>query len=103
MMFGSRGRYTKAVCAISAAVDSEEIGGNTKQDHLFYNSHKCQNKIDAQTAKIAMVRLELNKALPRKQEANGYVQSQQACGGHDKSSQYHDCERVPKDISGHSV
>ena len=63
MMFGSRGKSTKAIYATSVAVDTEDIGGHTKQDHLSHNSCKHQNKINAQATVFATVRSELNKAL----------------------------------------
>ena len=61
-MFGSRGKHTKAIHATSAAVINEDIGRDTEQN-LSHNSHKRQNKIDAQAAKIATVKKELNIAL----------------------------------------
>ena len=71
MMFGSKGKHVKAVNTTSAAVSSEEIGGDTLQDqHLYHNSHKCQNKIDAQATKITTVRSELDKALHENQKLN---------------------------------
>ena len=66
LIFCSRGKCAKAVHATSVPTDSKEIGEDTKQDHLSHNSHKCQ-KIDAQATEIAMVRLELNKALQENQ------------------------------------
>ena len=62
-MFGSRRKHVKAICLTSAGVGSKEIGGDTKQDNLSHNSHKRQNKINAQANKIAMVKAKLNKAL----------------------------------------
>ena len=54
--------------ATSSAVNSEEIGGDTLQDqHSSHNSHKLQNKIDAQATEIAMVRSELDKTLQENQ------------------------------------
>ena len=50
-MFNNRGKYMKAVHAISAAVYNEDT-----EEHLSHNSHKRQNKIDAQAAEIATVK-----------------------------------------------
>ena len=52
----------KAVHAISIAITNEEIGGDTEH-HLSHNSHKHQNKIDAQATEIATVKAKLIKAL----------------------------------------
>ena len=67
MMFHSQGKHSKAIHTKSVAVNSKEIGGDTAQ-HLSHNPHKHQNKIDAQATEIAMVRLELNKALQENQK-----------------------------------
>ena len=68
-MFDSQGKHVKAVHTTSAAVNSEEIGEDTLQNqYLSHNSHKYQNKIDAQTAKTASVRSELDKALQENQK-----------------------------------
>ena len=54
---------------ISAPLSSDEIIGVTLQDQqLSLNSHRHQNKIDAQAAEIATVRLKLNKALEENQK-----------------------------------
>ena len=62
------GKHAKAIHTTSAAVNNEEIGGDTLQEQpLSHNSHKCQNKFDTQAAEIAVVRSELNKVLKEKQ------------------------------------
>ena len=68
-MFGSQGQHARAVHTTSVTVNSGEIGGVSLQEQpLSHNSHKWQNKIDAQAARIATVRSELNKALKENQK-----------------------------------
>ena len=59
-MFDSRGKHPKAIN--KTAVNNKDIAVDTKQ-HLPHNSHKRQNKINAQATKIAAVKDELSKAL----------------------------------------
>ena len=69
MLFGSHGKHVKAVNTTSAAVSSEEIGGDTLSHHqLSHNSHRHQVKINAQAIEIAAVRSELDKALEENQK-----------------------------------
>ena len=56
-MFNSRGKQCTKVNVTTAAVDSGD------QEHLSCNSRQRQTKIDAQAAKIATMKIELNKAL----------------------------------------
>ena len=63
--------HAKAVYTTSAAVSSEEIGGDTlPHHHLSHNSHRHQGKIDAQATEIAAVRSELDKALEEYKNLN---------------------------------
>ena len=62
LMFGSRKKHAMAIHATSAAVNNDDIGRDTEQ-HLSQNSHKRQNKIDAQATEIATVNKQLNVAL----------------------------------------
>ena len=56
-MFNSQGKQCTKVSVTTAAVDSED------QEHLSCNSRQRQAKINAQAAKIASMKAELNKAL----------------------------------------
>ena len=61
LMFDSWGKSVKAIHSTSSAVSSEEASGVTSKDQqLFHNSCRCQNKINAQVAKIATMGSELD-------------------------------------------
>ena len=66
MMFSNQGKDTKAIHTTSMGVGSEEVSRVTTDDQqhpLSHNSHRHQNKINTQGAKIATVKSELNHAL----------------------------------------
>ena len=112
MMFGSSGRIAKAVYTAYAAMNSEEISGNTLQDwHLSHNSQKHQNKINAQATKTVLVTLELDKALQENEklknlfnpnqlvEAMTKVVSTMMVKEHPKTSQDTKCKGVSSYVS----
>ena len=57
LMFNSRGKQCAKASVTTAAVDSGD------QEHLSCNSRQRQARINAQAAKIASMKTELNKAL----------------------------------------
>ena len=93
LMFNSRGKQHAKARVTTSAVDS----GDT-EEHLSHNSRRQQSKIDAQTAEIATMKTELNRALqenkrlkslfsPEKMiEAMSKVVSAMTVQGHPKSS-----------------
>ena len=56
-MFNSQGKQHAKANVTTAAMDSGD------QEHLSCNSRQRQSKINAQAAKIASMKSELNKAL----------------------------------------
>ena len=70
-MFSSRGKCAKVVSTTSVAVENEDI-----EEHLFHNSRKRQNKIDAQAAKITSVKSKLNKALEENKKLKDFFSSE---------------------------
>ena len=102
MMFSSRGKHTKAVHATSTAVDNEDIGVDTEQ-HLSHNSHKRQNKINAQATEIAAVKVELNKELQENKKLKYLFNPDKMVEAMTKVVAHNDSEGAPKNILGHSV
>ena len=61
MMFGNRGSAQRQSMQYLWLLTMRTLVGT--QNKICHNSHKRQNKIDAQTTEMAMVKAELKKAL----------------------------------------
>ena len=66
LMFGNRGKCSKPVNTVSSVVSLEVEEFASPQEYLSHDSHKYQNKIDAQAVKAASMKKELGQVLREK-------------------------------------